>query len=338
MTNDIESAPPTQTDLLQEKLERVTSLDVDQDLVRASNLGDRSFKASRALFEEVIEYCDELASFDWPALADPLVKRVADQVENVVTAFEQVRAYTIELSEGDRDTRAQQVRAAYESLQSEAVPLLGYLSWHSVDVTTMRQELNRVLEEATSEANTAREQIEALKGEAERVVATIQEAAAEAGVATQADTFRRAALRYEQSAKNWLYITVGVGVLTGFAAVLAVTLWVRNGDVSDAAVLQVLLAKAVLLAVGLFFTTSAARVYRSSSHLAAVNRHREDALRTFRAFVEGAGDDTDVKNKILLEAAHAAFGQTPTGLLGGNESGGVLEILDGVGGDLIRRR
>ena len=123
--------------------------------------------------------------------------------------------------------------------------------------------------------------------------------------------------------------TILSGVLTVGLVLAVVYFWGVQGGISEANVLQVVLAKAVVLAVGLYFTFGAGRIYRANAHLAVVNRHREDSLKTFRAFVAGAGDDQETKSKLLLEAAHAAFGQVPTGLAPTKEGGNTLEVLDG---------
>jgi hypothetical protein len=284
-----------------------------------------------------MQYCRDLASFDWERLPDPMVRQVAERVDQLQAAFDQVRAYAIGDAEGVRDDRAQQVRTAYEGVQQAAIPLIGFLSWKAVDVATIRQQLASELEGSRAEASDIVSEVQKLRTEATTTLEAIRAAAAEAGVAAQAQHFDAAAKRYEKSATRWLRVTICAGGGTAALALLAVFLWERNGAISDAAVLQLLLAKAVVLAIGLYFTTSAARVYRANSHLTVVNRHRHDALLTFRAFVAGAGEDAETKNKILIEATHAAFSHTPTGLLGATESPGVLEILDGTAGSILRK-
>ncbi len=77
-------------------------------------------------------------------------------------------------------------------------------------------------------------------------------------------------------------------------------------------------------------------MFRSNSHLEVVNRHREDALRTFRAFVEGT-DAEDTRSQVLLLAAHAAFAHTPTGLISDKAEGNTtVEVLDRLGSNLAR--
>ena len=113
--------------------------------------------------------------------------------------------------------------------------------------------------------------------------------------------------------------------------------WSTEGNISDADVLQLVLAKTAALGVGSYLTFTAMRTYRSNAHLAAVNRHRDDALRTFQSFVEGT-DSPDTKDQVLLAAARAAFGQTPTGLVSEKGDGGsMLEVLASIANNMGRR-
>ena len=150
-------------------------------------------------------------------------------------------------------------------------------------------------------------------------------------------TFREAANRYVASAQRWLWAAVFMGVATIAAGLVIALAWGLDGQISNAGVLQIVLAKAAVLAVLVYATVTAVKMYRSNAHLAAVNRHREDALRTFRSFVEGTETD-ETKDQVLLAAARAAFGQVPTGLVTEKGDGAsVLEVLGGIGSNLTRR-
>ena len=216
------------------------------------------------------------------------------------------------------------------------MPLAGYLSWESVDVDALRREMQGVVTSARDTADRTLAEIRDTQAQATDALAAIREVSAEAGVAHHAETFATAADRHESSARFWFRAAVIAGLATIVSGVLLVWLWEANEDISDAGVLQIVLAKAVVLSVGFYFTVTSVRLYRSNTHLAVINRHREDSLRTFRAFAEGAGEDPETKAKVLLEATHAAFGQVPTGLVAEGSGSGVIEVLDGVTG-LVRR-
>ena len=217
------------------------------------------------------------------------------------------------------------------------MPYAGYLYWASIDLENYRRDLDELTATARDSVNQAQREMEEKKVESDRMLAAIRTATAKAGVSQEAATFHTAARRYETASRIWLLgalVAVAATVGAAFALVLA---WDIDGQISEADVLQIVLAKAAVLAILTYGTVTTVRLYRSNAHLAAVNRHREDALRTFRTFVEGT-EAGEIKDKVLLAAAHAAFGQTATGLIGEkSDSGNALEVLDGIGGSLIRR-
>ncbi len=79
-----------------------------------------------------------------------------------------------------------------------------------------------------------------------------------------------------------------------------------------AAAIQYVVSKLILLSTLSFGIFWSARNYKSSKHNETLNKHRANALMTFRAFVEGSGDQ-QIKEAILLQAAQAAFVNRQTG-------------------------
>ena len=193
-----------------------------------------------------------------------------------------------------------------------------------------------MIADASQSINQLSSEIQGAKSEAERALSEIRAVAAEAGVSQEAGTFHEAANRYESLAKRWLWGSVGSALVTIGVGLAVVFVWNTGGEGSATALVQAVLGRAAVLAVLSFATLTAVRMYRSNSHLAVVNRHREDALKSFNAFREGTHSD-DTKDKILLAAAHAAFGQTATGLISEKADGGnTLEVFEGLFGRSVR--
>ena len=200
-----------------------------------------------------------------------------------------------------------------------------------------QQSLNYLISSSQESIETYRVEIDESRAEASRILEAMRSAAAEQGVTQESRTFQKAREHYELLARRWLVAVILAAVVTAGSALAIVFGWTTEGTISDGTVLQIVLAKAAVLAILTYVTVSAGRIYRSNTHLASVNRHREDALRTFQAFVEGTEND-EIKDKVLLAAAHAAFGHTATGLIGERSEGSsAIEILDGIGGSLIRK-
>ena len=56
------------------------------------------------------------------------------------------------------------------------------------------------------------------------------------------------------------------------------------------------------------------RVYKAHRHNYVINKHRQNALRTFEAFVKAAKDE-QTKSAVLLQATQCIFSPQPTGYL-----------------------
>jgi len=323
---------------VQEDLKFISELDIQRDLVRARQLGDANFSDDQPLFEEIIEYAKRLQGLPWWKLTTAPLSAIGQRTANLVTVLTQVKDFTLQQADpiAARTSLSQQVEANFDALKEATFPSVGYLSWESVNLDEMRREVSSVVDEAKSRSEEAINELKQVRAEAEKALEAIRLAAAEAGVAQHAEVFAAAASRHDTSARWSLAASVVAGIGTLAAAFLLVELWNVKGDISEASVLQLVVAKGAVLAVGFYATVNAVRMFRSQVHLSVVNRHREDALRTFRAFAEGT-DDKEVKDKVLLEATHAVFGQAATGLVDGRDSTETIEVLDGVT-SMLRRK
>lgn len=342
---------------LRTALDAIVGVDVEHEIVRETELGALSFRPDKEFLDHVAGYCARIRELQWEEIAPDQIRNVRDLANELDRALDRLKQFNLQMSGSPESYKTDYFRhyqRAFFSLQEFATPLVGALMWNELDLEGARRALTEEAEKAraeverlnahiedvrmvnATEADKARQQrtslIEEQKRlltEGERNLEAIRGVSAEAGVEYQAKAFAEAAQRHEAAAKTWLRRTILSGVLTVGLVLAVVYFWGVQGGISEANVLQVVLAKAVVLAVGLYFTFGAGRIYRANAHLAVVNRHREDSLKTFRAFVAGAGDDQETKSKLLLEAAHAAFGQVPTGLAPTKEGGNTLEVLDG---------
>ena len=331
----------TPAEQIREALRQIAALDIDRDLVRSRELGDLNFAGHRELFEGVISFSLQSADLPWEGTPQNMQRDIANQTESLVSVVDSVRNFSLTDLGGnpseERDRIATNLQNQYDNFRQHIIPFIGYLSWSSIDIDRYRQDLSEVVKGMRESVHTSLEEMKGFSAEAQQSLAAIREVAAEHGVSQEATTFRRAADRYALISRYCLLAAVAMGLATIGAGFAIVLLWGIDGQISDAGTLQIVLAKAAALAVLVYGTVTAVRLYRSNAHLAAVNRHREDALRTFRSFVEGT-ESADTKDQVLLAAARAAFGQVPTGLVADKgDSASALEVLSGIGSNLTRR-
>lgn len=320
-------------------LRSVREVDVSEDLVRNEDLGSLlNFSDCAPAFEEFQRFAADLSSLSWSKLPKETQDSVWESLLEVRQAFWDIREFSSEeQGKSERDELANSFLTGFDKVKVKVAPFLAYLFWESGDLKDRANDLDRVITEARTTVEASLRDISDKSSAADRTLEAMRDAAGETGVTQEAKTFVKAARRYELRSLIWILMSAFLLAGTLGVAYLLVEVWETEGELKDAAVLQIVLAKAAALAVLSYATITAVRLYRSNAHLAAVNRHRADALLTFKTFLAGT-ESSEIKDKVLLVAANAAFGQTPTGLIGDKGDGAnTLEVLDGIGGGLIRR-
>ncbi|HRB21250.1 MAG TPA: hypothetical protein PLB54_05990, partial [Nitrosomonas sp.] len=161
----------------------------------------------------------------------------------------------------------------------------------------------------------------------------IRSVAAEQGVSQQAIYFKHEAEDQENLAEKWLKTTYRLAFSVGFFAVLSLFMhkieWIRPDDPSE--MFQLISSKILIFAVLGYLLLMAARNYATHKHNAIVNRHRQNALLTYRKLVEAASNEV-TEDIVLAHAASCIFSPQETGFAhskGEFNSGSksVLELL-----------
>ena len=324
-------------------LHEIAELDVDDDLVRTGDLGrELDFSEYRGLFEETKTFSLSVVDLPWEDTTPSMQNNALSHVQSIQSYIDGIQQFSPSELLGqdlrqERDSRGINLRNGIDSFKDYVIPFIGYLSWRAFSTERYQQDLDEVVRQSRETAAETNRELEELKSQGDEIIRGIRATSAEVGVSQEAATFHEAAGRYTRASYWYLAAAVLLALATIGAGVAIIFAWNTSGDITDASVLQLVLVKTAILAVTTYGTVTAIRFFRSNTHLAAVNRHREDALRTFKTFVEGT-ESTEIKDKILLAAAHAAFGQTSTGLVSDKGDGGnMLEVLDGISGNLIRR-
>ncbi len=154
--------------------------------------------------------------------------------------------------------------------------------------------------------------METARQDALSALSAVKEQAAEAGVSTNAQIFLREAQSHEELASTWFKWTFGSVIATFVVAVAFLIVAIAYQPPDTAAAIQYVVAKIIVLSTMSFAVIWCARNYKSQKHNETLNKHRANALMTFRAFVVGTSD-VRIKDAILLQASQAAFAGRSTG-------------------------
>ena len=201
------------------------------------------------------------------------------------------------------------------------------------DTSLLETQARATIQSIHDQSSKLTDQLTKAKADADSALSAIRAVASEHGVSQQAIYFKDEAHAQETLAETWLGYTYRFALAVGVFAVISLFLhkieWLR--PVSTAETLQLVTSKVLIFAVLGYMLVLAARNYATHKHNAIVNRHRQNALLTYRALVEAAADG-NTQDIVLAHAASCIFSPQETGFAqvrgdSSPSSKSVLELL-----------
>ena len=126
--------------------------------------------------------------------------------------------------------------------------------------------------------------------------------------------FAKQAEEHQRASQRWLIATGGMVVAFGVVFYYLFEA-LRLGGTEWEGVLQSVFTKGFLLTLIYFVLNRFNKNYTAHKHLEIVNRHRQNALDTFDAFIESAGENRETRDAVLLAATNAIFDANQSGYL-----------------------
>ncbi|MES9027032.1 hypothetical protein AAHH21_13070 [Stenotrophomonas sp. BSUC-16] len=297
-------------------LARIQQFDV-AELPQAAALG------THLSFQEVVEPATVLIELfrrlsinaldDFP---DQSLVQVTQEANNAYNLFSQILAFRV--SDGNpqatRSSLIQSVKNSYPSAFQQLHPLIAYSLHRSADFQRLDAQARATLQNVEDKAGEFSSGLGSKLEEAEGILAKIREVAAEEGVSQMSVHFRKECEDHEQQAEMWRVRTVRLAIGLGLFAALSVFLhkipMLKPESSYDT--FQLGLSKVLIFAVITYMLVLSARNFMNHRHNAVVNKHRQNALMTHRAIVEGAGD-VSARDAVMVHAASCIFSPQPTG-------------------------
>lgn len=326
-------------DELKDSLEKLVALD-PQELVRTDYLGASfDFGEYVPLFELVLRLFRELHAADLSTLPDSQIEQLQDATNRIAGAFGEIKAFEpkdVPSPADQRDHLAQMLKDTHEEVFQTVSWAVAYDSSRSVDLRRVQREAKGLVAEIDVLKMDTVSQLQGFQENATAIVNNIRKAAGEVGVGQRASQFRDQAEQYARAKRTWLRASVGVAALAIALAAGNVGYLLNKlaqTEISTGRAIELAVAKVLLFSVLYYALVWVVRTYRAASHNEVVNRHRENALRTFETFVAAATDE-QTKQAVLLRATESVFGHQASGFSdpGRDDSttSRLLEIVRGV--------
>jgi len=293
---------------LRDTLQRLSEIDVTQ-LERKGK--DITFEEVQKENEQLIDVCQFLYSNLelWERIPNQNRKRVYDLLHRYREILSTILHFNAQ-TQNPVDEKQNIVREIFDiSHELFSILVMPITIWR-LKSTVERGDLDSTLNEAKQIVEETKKYSE----EAVVILERIKSASGEVGVSAFADVFKRQAEQHEELARNWLIAVIGftflmVG-LTGFVFFQALDVSAYSENPYSFAGFLIVRIVAISLSALLFFQS--VKQFNINSHLQALNKHRQNTLQTFQAFVDSS-NDAQIRDAVLLQATKSIFDAGDTG-------------------------
>lgn len=215
-----------------------------------------------------------------------------------------------------RDNLIQQVINAYDPAFQKLFPFISYGTSKSVDFQRMENEARAMLQNVKDEATDITANLSEHQNQAQNILADVRKVAAEQGVSQQAIYFKDESEAHEQEADDWKTKTIQAAIALGVYAFCTLFIhkveWLKPEDNLQA--IQLITSKVLIFGVMAYLLFLAAKNFLSHKHNAIVNKHRQNALMTYKALTDAAVTE-ETKDIVLNHAASCIFSPQDTGYI-----------------------
>lgn len=304
------------------------------DLARKDLGADVNFEGGVIFFSRTLRLFQALQEADLEDIPYTKLAELLSAATQTRDRLARVKAFSFRQYQANpltvRDQFIGEVRDSYDGIFNNVSPVVAFTIRKGTDFLRLEEEARATLQKIdllSTDHETALAKARVTAGE---LLQEMMKLAQEAGVTKQAVHFKTEADKHETAAKQWLIATVVLGILSLGAGVASWMFFARHiGDLSTTQNLQLTVSKIIILSLMFSATVWAGKTYRAHRHNAVVNRHRQNALSTFKAFVEATTDEP-TKNAVLLQATQCIFAPQQTGYVstGDSDSSGVPQVLE----------
>lgn len=319
----------------QEALERIQQFDVGT-LSREDDLGKQmSFSEVISSSQAIVDIYKRIPLSALDDFSDTQLNVIKGQAQADYNVFRQILDF-VATAPSATDTRTNIIatlKTRRDQLFDQLWQYVAYGVARITDTKLLETTARTTIQSIKDQAEKLTTQLQTAKSDADSALAEIRSVAAEQGVSQQASYFKQEADDQETLAATWLKYTywsaIAVGVFAIFSLFLHKFSWIRPDSPSE--MVQLISSKLLIFAVLGFLLLMAARNYSTHKHNAVINRHRQNALLTYRALVE-ASANSGTEDIVLAHAASCIFSPQETGFSRGSSdalsgSKSVLELM-----------
>lgn len=237
-----------------------------------------------------------------------IIQQAADSFTNLLESIHEFDPENPTDNTVRRDQIVDNIIGQYQPLFSKLFPLISYLTARSTDFSALETDARAAVQEAKRAAEDVVKEVRAQGSEAESTLQTIRDVAAEQGVSQQAIHFQAEADKHKKAADRWGMYTVLTAIGLGLLAIVSIFVhkWDFLTPTNLYETVQLSISKAILFGAVGYMLVVCVRNFVAHKHNEVVNRHRQNALVTFKALVDAASVEGK-QDIVLMQASECIF-------------------------------
>ncbi|MDX2281422.1 MAG: hypothetical protein NW218_17675 [Saprospiraceae bacterium] len=308
---------------------RITSESLKDKILKYSDLYNPNLEDSMEELQLSLEQYNEICKIckGLTGLGDTYLKNILFE-SNILSAFKVFEAKSDKLFDeydniGNSTIQDQLVSDFDKSYKTLREYL--YLIDHSKRIETFADELEQRV--ALEQAVKTFQERNKVWGE---MISAAKIDLSEIGIREYEQVFGNESNEFKKTAMWWLIallVSLGALIIIGLIYLPQIPEGASGGKIAEVIFRKVVVISGLFYMIALF-----SRNYKASMHNSLVNRHRQNALKTFQIFIKSVqDDDLQTKNAVLLKATETIFGNQPSGFLpdsgDGDMSPKIIEIF-----------
>ena len=239
----------------------------DHELVSRSEWGTINFQTAENDLDRVFSVMGHLQVLPLQFLTDDAVRAITQTLNELESPLKSINTFELEQG-GDpkqkRDQFVSDLHGKSDNFYATASAWIPFLAYQNGEVLENINSLTGAVTQAKEMVVQAEQDITDKHEQIDTIVTKAREASAAAGAAIFTKDFSDESGDHMDSAKRWLYITAGLGVVT-LCIVLAMLIWSNPVD-NPYALFQQFGTKIALLAVLFTATLWSGRQYKARMH------------------------------------------------------------------------
>lgn len=297
-------------------LEQLHEYDI-KALPRREELGSElNFQEAVEPAKKVLELFRNIPIDQIENIPESSLSTLESQAKLTVDLLDAISSFSASVSNAPtiRTDLIQRMTNRYDESFKNLYQLIAYLATRQIDLGALETEAREKINSIESLAKSIEEELKQTTDDAKKALEEAKRVAAEQGVSQQAHYFKEESDSHSSGADQWLKYTVNTAVFLGVYA--AATAFFHKipflAPHNTYETVQLAISKVLVFGVIAYMLILAAKTYNAHRHNTVVNKHRQNALLTYRALVE-AGTGDGAKDIVLTHAASCIFAPQDTG-------------------------